>query len=63
MSLLGVCELKNLHNARIEELLKENEKLNLVVKKFTTSQQYQNDMLDGIGTYSHRQGLGFRKKN
>ena len=33
------CELENAYNARIDELLSENEKLNQVVKSFTSSQE------------------------
>ena len=53
------CELENLHNTRNEKLLKDIEKLKLIVKKFITSHHFQNDLLNDIDTYSHRQGFGF----
>ena len=56
------CELKNSYNARIDELLNDNEKLNQIVKSFTSSQKNMDRMLDGIGTHVNRRGLGFGKQ-
>ena len=56
-------ELENKLNARISELLKENEKWKIDVKKFTISQKSVNTMLDDIGSYVNRQGLGYKKNN
>ena len=54
-------ELENKLNARISELLKENEKWKIAMKKFTISQKSVNTMLDDIGGYVNRQGLGYKK--
>ena len=56
-------ELENKLNARIIELLKENEKWKIVVRTFTISQKSVNTMLDDIGGYVNRQGLGYKKSN
>ena len=56
-------EHENELNARISELLKENEKWKIAIKKFTISQKSVNTMLDDIGGYANRQGLGYKKNN
>ena len=56
-------ERENELNARISELLKENEKWKIAIKKFTISQKYVNTMLDDIGSYANRQGLGYNKSH
>ena len=56
------CDNETAYNARIDELLHENEKLNQVVKSFTSSQRNVDRMLDNLGNHVNRRGLGFGKQ-
>ena len=49
-------------NDKVEGLLLENAKLQSTLKGFTDSLIYMDIMLDGIGNFTQRQGLGFKPK-
>ena len=54
--------MKIYKKTRIDELLKDNEKLSQIVKSFTSSQRDMDMMVDGVGIPVNRQGLGFGKQ-